>query len=153
MSLTGTEPPAAERRELHLSDFPNGVPVSLWDQDHKSTMLYLEARVVDHGGVISEDDPRMRIDARRYPTRLSDGSVVYGHTDYDCLADAVRAGFVLRGRARLWPEDSAEGRGQVCFRLTDDGWAYAHALRRTRAHSRSTYGFVPDETLLGEHAQ
>jgi hypothetical protein len=90
-----------------------------WGKDHKSTILYAEARAVDHRGKLPENDPRMRKDGNEYPTRIRDGIEIEGHDDYDCLTDAIAAGF-------LTYED-----GIVKF--TDAGWAYAHALRRERA--------------------
>jgi hypothetical protein len=104
--------------DKHWLEYPNGIPVESWGKDHNSTLLYAETRAVDHSGRLPETDPHMRMD-RRYPTRLHNGVEVHGHTDYDCLTDAVAAGF-------LTYEDEI-----VTF--TDEGWTYVHNLRRVRA--------------------
>lgn len=104
--------------ERHWLEYPHGIPVESWGRDHNSTLLYAETRAVDHGGKLAETDPHMRM-SRRYPTRLGNGVLVIGHTDYDCLTDAQAAGF-------LTYED-----GVVTF--TDEGWTYVHALRRKKA--------------------
>jgi hypothetical protein len=106
--------------DKHWLEYPNGIPPESWGKDHNSTLLYAEVRAVDHGGKLSENDPRMRMD-RRYPTRLNNGVEVHGHTDYDCLADAQAAGFLIY-------EDET-----IVF--TDEGWTYVHALRRRRAEA------------------
>lgn len=102
----------------HWLEYPNGIPVESWGKDHLSTLLYAETRAVDHGGRLSETDPRMRMD-RRYPTRLHNGVEVHGHTDYDCLTDAQAAGLL-----------TYEG-GVVTF--TDAGWSFVSKLRRKSA--------------------
>lgn len=95
------------------------IPMEEWGRDHKSTILYAESRVVDHKGKLDSGDPRMRVDGMRYPTRLKDGKTVYGHTDYDCLFDAEKAGLL-----------SYDGEHVT---LTKDGWAYVLELRKERA--------------------
>lgn len=108
--------------EKHWLEYPNGIPIEAWDRDHNSTLLYAETRAVDHGGKLSADDRHMRV-SRLNPTRLHNRVEIVGHTDFDCLRDAQKAGLLT------WSED--EG----VVRFTDDGWTYVHALRRKRAES------------------
>ncbi len=97
------------------------IPPDRWAKDHKSTLLYAESRAVDYRGRLDETDPKMRMDGKRYPTRLTDGLEVLGHNDYDCLKDAEAAGFLTYS-------------GGV-VRFTDPGWEYVHRLRRERAEA------------------
>jgi hypothetical protein len=119
--------------DRHWLEYPDGIPVEAWSRDHNSTLLYAETRAVDHDGWLSPTDPHMRV-SRLYPTRLHNGVEIHGHTDYDCLADAQAAGFLVYDPDEV-PEAAATasrvGFGRV--RFTDDGWTYVHALRRKRA--------------------
>lgn len=99
-----------------MSREPKPIPPELWGRDHASTLLYLETRVVDHGG--KHEAPHMRRDGTKYPTRLRGGKTRKGHSDYDCVADMQAAGLLVFGTFTT---------------LTDLGWAVAHALRRDRA--------------------
>jgi hypothetical protein len=99
--------------------------VSLWGKDHWSTLLYLETRIVDHGGKIK--DANMRGKNPQYPTRLNDGTVIEMHSDWDCLDDMIHAGMVTVD------ED--------VYGLTDYGWTVVGALRKYRAINRATSGF------------
>jgi len=127
-SMPAGPTPATADRRLHRSDFPDGIPVSLWGKDHHSTLLYAETRAVESGGLLGEK--HMREDGHTYPTRLADGSTVYAHDDYDCLNDAVQAGFLTYDRMPRWIGDE---NGPKLVRFTEAGWAYVHALRRARA--------------------
>lgn len=137
---------AAER---HWLEYPGGVPVEKWGSDHESTLLYAETRAVDHQGWLPVGDKHMRGDGRTYPTRLSDGTMIVGHSDWECLDDAEAAGFLTYDE-ELYPGDrrtaggifrsrshgsheSRGGPGLVTF--TDAGWAYVHQLRRRRAEA------------------
>lgn len=108
--------------EKHWLEYPDGIPVESWGKDHNSTLLYAETRAVDHGGRLSIDDPHLRLDGRRYPTRLHNGVKVVGHSDVECLIDAKQAGFIT------WDQET------VAF--TEEGWTYVHNLRRQRAERR-----------------
>ena len=77
-----------------------------YTKDHWSCLLYLETRIVDHGGTIE----RMRMND-------ADWVAVDHFVDRD--------GLVVWGGTGLNP----------VFSLTDRGWAVAHALRRLRAES------------------
>lgn len=101
----------------HWLEYPNGIPVEAWGRDHLSTLVYAETRAVDHHGKL--DDKHMRV-SREYPTRLHNSVTVTGHTDYDCLADAQKAGFL-----------TYEEGGIVKF--TDEGWLFVGHLRRKKA--------------------
>jgi hypothetical protein len=117
--MSNTEP---EHYAKHWLEFPNGIPVESWGRDHLSTLLYAETRAVDHGGVIFETDPHMRV-SRGYPTRLHNGVTVEGHTDFDCLLDAQAAGMLTY---------TAE-----TVKFTPKGWKFVHNLRRKRAEGKS----------------
>lgn len=79
------------------------VPPELWGRDHVSTFAYAMSRIFGNGGKIERTKMRvgphhpglehvptaMRME---HPTRLADGSVRYGHDDYDCIDDLVAAG-------------------------------------------------------------
>lgn len=108
--------------EKHWLEYPEGIPVEAWGRDHNSTLLYAESRAVDYRGKLPINDPHMRMD-RRYPTRLHNGVEIHGHTDYDCLTDAEKAGFLI------YDEDAE------LVKFTEEGWTYVHSLRRKRAAS------------------
>lgn len=125
------------KAELHATDFPNGVPISLWGRDHITTLLYAECRAVDDKGRL--DRRQMRED-RAYPTRLrrTEGDEaethIIGHTDFDCLLDAAAAGLIVPLISGSW-----EAGEPVTF--TDKGWEFVHGLRRARAEGKpSQYG-------------
>lgn len=95
------------------TDWPHHVPIELWGSDHYDTIAYVEARVVDHGGVLAH--PNMRTDAGRhprfykplgmigssaadgsgYPTRLINDQTREHHDDWDCLFDMEAEGLVV----------------------------------------------------------
>ena len=108
----------------HWLEYPNGIPVEAWGKDHLSTLVYAESRAVDHRGRL--DDKHMRV-SREYPTRLHNGVTVVGHTDYDCLADAQKAGFLT------YEEDGV-------VELTESGWLFVGKLRRNMAEHRRYSG-------------
>jgi hypothetical protein len=115
--------PAVLEIENHWLEYPSGIPIESWGRDHHSALLYAETRAVDHGGRL--DQRHMRT-ARDYPTRLNNGVLVIGHTDYDCLADAQHAGLLT------WDEN------EEVVRFTEAGWAYVGKLRRERAERATT---------------
>jgi hypothetical protein len=115
-------------------------PVSVvhFGRDHYSTLLYVEARVVDHRG--RPNIRNMRCDAKRHPqfnhlppgvggespTRLANGDLLSDHDDWDCVQDMVAAGWIEEGGTGLQP----------VWRLTPSGWAAAHNRRRALAEER-----------------
>lgn len=117
------------------------VPVEKFGRDHWSTLLYVETRCVDAGGVIDEK-MRMRCDPdrhpehatlnaivlndRKYPTRLADGTNLDDHDDWDCLDDMAAAGWLIVGGTTQRP----------VITLTDEGWRKAAERRRHVAESR-----------------
>lgn len=126
------------------------IPMEKWGKDHISTLIYLETVCVDHGGKPVMD--RMRSEpgrprrgwdsgqhgggplvnsAKRYPTRLKDGTELFGHDDWDCAGDMEVAGLLEWGGTGMSP----------VFKLTDFGWKVAGSLRRQRAEGRRVYEY------------
>lgn len=100
------------------------VRIEDWGEDHYSTLVYIESRVVDDGGKLNHQ--HMRKDGKKYPTRLKDGTTLTGHSDWDCLEDIVDSGLAVD-----------EGR----WYLTDEGWFLAGLLRRYLAEQGNYKGF------------
>ena len=102
-----------------------GVVIDVEDfgRDHITTLMYLETRCVNYGGVINRQHMRGHLQRRpeQYPTRLADGVLLHKHDDFDCLDDYVRLGLAAL--------DNERGR----WSLTDEGWALAHRYRREKA--------------------
>lgn len=141
-----------------------------WGKDHFDTLLYVDTRIVDHRGCLlayradsprgpEGSDPHMRMDMR-YPTRLAEDKTLRGHTDYDCLADAIAAGFLSIARtdtsivaARLRPvypepvpedplgDDLLAQGNQIQYAWTEQGYALIARLRRWRADGKPTGEF------------
>lgn len=144
-----------------------------WGRDHWSTLLYVDTRIVDHHGLLHAmphdsvrgpkgSDPHMRITSE-YPTRLLNPQAdLRGHTDYDCLADAIAAGFLAvrerdsklaysyRSPHRNYddlPEDPTGDDLMACgnaiqFYWTDEGYELISRLRRWRSEGQPADGFV-----------
>lgn len=126
------------------------IPVEKFGRDHWSTMLYVETRVVDHGG--QPDFRHMRCDPRRHPqfahipwqkdipTRLAGNKHRPKHDDWDCVEDLIAAGLLEWNGTGMHP----------VFALTDEGWRVVSLLRRARAEggSASTFKY----TAVGAHA-
>lgn len=155
-----------------------GGPISpeRWGRDHWSTLLYVDTRIVDHHGLLSSlrqdshmgpkgRDPHMRTE-HRYPTRLRNPDVeLRGHTDYDCLADAIAVGFLaIRARPEnvnlrwgsQWPydrrnvpkdpdgDDLMEAGNAIQFYWTDAGYELVARLRRWRSEGQPVDEFTHD---------
>lgn len=86
------------------------IEIAKWGKDHWSTFAYLGTLAVDNQGIAVPDKNRMRTDqykhphlvgwmissnviTTKYPTRLKDCEID-NHDDWDCLDDAVEAGFL-----------------------------------------------------------
>lgn len=76
-----------------------------WTRDHWSCLLYLETRIVDHGGKVERHQPQMNSD------------------DWAAIDDFVGLGLLVWGGTGMHP----------IFSFTDAGWAVTHAIRRSRA--------------------
>lgn len=96
-----------------------------WGKDHFSTLLYLETRVVDHGGVIRGEQMRGRDSG--YPCKLRSGERL-NHGDLDCIEDMREAGLVTGG---------GRNKPYKPFQLTESGWRLAHLLRRHRGEGKT----------------
>lgn len=85
------------------------VPMDRWGRDHRTTLMYVEARCVDHRGRVKlanlrvdPDRHPMLMDRRLqahgsgkgYPTRLAGGEELFGHDDWDCIEDAEALGLL-----------------------------------------------------------
>lgn len=99
----------------------NAIPPERWGKDHRTTLLYIETRCVDYGGML--DRRNLRIDSPEHPTRLADGVDITGHDDLDCIDDFVEAGLV-----QSWGTGA-----QPVVSLTEEGWLAAWKLRKARA--------------------
>lgn len=117
--------------EYSWLEFTKGVPMERWGLDHHSTLLYAESRCVDNGGLLRPLN--MRVDAHTYPTRLNNGDLVFGHTDYMCLIDAQAAGLLSQV-----PE---EGDSHTPVIFTDKGLEYVATLRHNR-HKQPTSNYA-----------
>lgn len=113
------------------------IPVERWGKDHWSTFAYVETRVVDYGGRI--DDRHMRghlAGWEQYATRLRepDGTTteIFGHSDYDCLRDAISFGLL---------ECSEDG-----YSLTPRGRIVAGKLRAHKGEGANFHTFDPGPT-------
>jgi len=133
---------ARAKRQKAKKLFYNGatLPKEVWGRDHESTMLYIETRCVDYGGVpvaaqmrtckgrprrgsVSGRDGALPLPPGDFPTHLADGTELYGHDDWDCVNDLVAAGLLEWLGTGLLP----------VFRLTDAGWEFVGKLRRAKA--------------------
>lgn len=124
------------------------VPVEQWGKDHHSLLLYIETRVVDHGGEINDQNMRGHMEGwEKYPTILAGGDLIYGHSDYDCLRDLISEGYVVAdtpsGRFMLrWSDGDIKRLGYKVNALTEKGYDLAHRLRIEKA-----------ERVVGERAR
>lgn len=66
------------------------VPPSEWGCDHWTVLAYAFTCLGTSGGRVAL--ARLRLDGRVRPTQVRGGRVLPGHSDLDCLADAVAAG-------------------------------------------------------------
>lgn len=112
--------------------------VESFGKDHKSTLLYIETRCVDHGGLV--DKRHLRCNPTRHPQFAHDGGwsdehstrwakgvePIMGHDDWDCIDNMVDAGLIEWNGTGVHPR----------FALTEFGWQAAHLLRRQRAEQR-----------------
>lgn len=85
-----------------------------YTKDHWSCLLYIESVVVDHKG---KPDHRKMNEA-----------------DRDAADEMERHGLIIWGGTGIYP----------IFKLTDRGWAVAHAVRRARAEEvhRTQWAFI-----------
>ena len=143
------------------------VPPELWGRDHWSTLAYVECKIVD-GGYQVKFDANMRQKRRnyrvlfqalpfhrremgairgcamqqQYGSRLSDGTYLPWHDDWDCLQDMLHVGMF----------EGDEGKWDVQFklRLTKLGKLIAAQLRGHKADGGSFATFKTPEELMTE---
>lgn len=130
-------------------------PIERWGRDHWSTLLYVEARAVDHSGQLRVANMRTLIDthpdlieingrthgheAPKYPTRLRDDGEIEGHDDWDCIDDMIAADVVTVDGDQLelvaLPATSFHSTA-ARYHLTQRGAAMAALARQERAADR-----------------
>lgn len=121
-------------------------------KDHWSLLAYVETRVVDHAGYL--DARHLRGDGEEYPTGLSrpvggPARIVAGHSDYDCLADLLSAGWIV-------PAAGTTPSGRLLFRdLEARGKHFGTASARhgTHRYTLSTLGLQVSGALRAHKAQ
>ena len=142
----------AEQAPMMASEVVPAIPVDQFSLHHRVRMLDIEESCVEHRGDL--DLSFFRRNPSRHPrlpgadwmgawddthgTRLSDGSVLADHDDYDVLDDLVAAGWVTVHRLSFKRWRAA---------LTDSGWAQADKYRRMRTsvlRSRIVKEAVPE---------
>lgn len=86
--------------------------VELFGKDHWSTLAFVETRCVDYKGVLDQDKMRCNLNRHaafagpvqrrslimqwqeNWGTRLSDGTMLSDHDDWDCLIDLAKVGYI-----------------------------------------------------------
>jgi len=113
---------------------------SQWAHDHARLMVYIETRAVDHGGELQNS--HMRCNPKTHPVfterhhrdfPLSCGTRYLNemghldrmpdHDDWDCAEELGSEGLIINVGTGIRP----------VFKFTEEGWAWAHQLRRERA--------------------
>lgn len=124
------------------------VPPSLWGRDHYSTMAYIETKLVDRDEYSVRFDPHMRQKRRHFRvllealgrapslgahpmspehgTRLSDGTYLPWHDDWDCVCDLWAAG--------LFEGDYCDFDVGAKLKLTSFGHRVAATIREHKAN-------------------
>lgn len=132
---------ARENTTISESDY---VQPELWGKDHYSTLAYIETKLIESSGYSVRFDPHMRQKRRhfrllgdpsvwnlgvpmerQYGTRLSDGTYLPWHDDWDCVADMWAAGLFLGPAADF-------DRGAK-LQLSDVGHRAVAAIRKFKA--------------------
>lgn len=128
------------------------IPMERWGKDHWSTFAYIETRVVDYHGVINDRNMRGHMAGwEQYATRLKDAEL-FGHSDFDCAADAVYAGLL-----RYVEDDTPEPRRRkdswlylrgARFALTPLGQTVAGLLRAHKGNGGNFAAFDPTGAMV-----
>lgn len=138
--------------------------MSQWGKDHWSTLAYVEARCVDHKGILS--NAQLRVNARlhrefayvtpfgsagrgdKYPTLLRDGAKADGHDDVSCIFDMHAEGLLaVRGRYRNGRRTVRFGSREMVVRLTPKGRKIVSALREHKAKGGTFGNFKVEEAV------
>lgn len=121
--------------EPYTADEGDYIPPTDWGKDHWSTFVYLQTRVVDHGGIVNNQNmrthPRLHRhlvgltfghmqDGSAYPTRLANGNTRAKHDDWSCLEDMVNAG-MLKAYTRVKDRNAVFGGTEARVELTTYG--------------------------------
>lgn len=134
------------------------IPMTLWGRDHWSTLAYIEHKLVDFGEYEVKFDKHMRQKRRtfrvlvealpghekrvasfgvpmeaQHGTRLSDGTSVPNHDDWDCVQDMLTGG--------LFEGDPNDWDAGFKLTLTPRGYEIAAALRKHKAEGGSFSNF------------
>lgn len=142
------------------------IPVEHWGKDHWSTLAYIETIAVDTP-VEVRFDGRMRQKRRhfrilheetksrcrgvpmdpKYTTRLKGDRTTERHDDWDCVSDAICAGFLEHG------ENDGELEPNGVLKFTPLGDQVIEALRRHKKGGGVFHAFDPAEILQkAEHS-
>ena len=138
------------------------VPIGLWSVSHWMTLAYIERIMAEFAGMFQIGwDPRMRQSCRHYQrmldecprpmritqsvpgqgyvmerhleTRLSDGSRVELHDDWDCVRDMVAAGLFVDRMSGVRAMRLTEFRPKEVLKFSGRGLELCTALRTHRA--------------------
>ena len=117
-------------------------------KDHWSTLAYLETLAAETGGIVSPGH-QMRTDrdrhphlvgvstplrGQKYPTRLRGEEELEDHDDWDCLDDAVEAGFI----------ENVGTEFNRMYSFTELGMNIMAQLRKHKAGGGVIRSFVPE---------
>ena len=127
-------------------NIPDPIPMAKWGKDHWATLAYLETRIVDHGGIVKNEQMRCdpRLHARMahlgsmfggpYPTHLRNGETQDNHDDWSCIEDMISEGLVEMSDE--WPPR---------FKLTARGQVAANTLRTWKGNGGSFSTFIMEK--------
>lgn len=129
-----------------------------WGRDHLSTLLYMETRLCDYGGLKIVPDPRMRTKRRmfrlfsekfksshrrdiahmivmdkKHGSRLKDGEILDSHDDWDCLQDMAKHGLIT-------PDEESFDLG-VSLSFTELGYHIVYLLRKFKCENKNIKDF------------
>lgn len=134
---------ARDRRRRERAELtPSAPSIKEFGRDHWSTLLYVEARCTDNGGVPGRQNMRC-LDSRHpryshghdsgaYPTRLAGDKLLPNHDDWDCVDDLERVGLVVIGGTSANP----------VWQMTPEGQRMVGLLRTHKQSGRGLGSFT-----------